>query len=286
VTSFQKISFVFLLILSCALPASANNPPQPDGIFSILLIFPVILIGMRLAGVRADPKSKMRLVVTGLLLAVAFIITLAGDEVGAFGLLAILVYGLIRGGQIMRRAKGRKAWAVGAIVVLWVLFASADYFASVMSYAPSDIAVKESLAVSRLRKLSTAESAFAKEHSSSSPAQSSYATSAELHKEGRIDYTLESGQVWNGYQYGEILEPTRRHILFYALPTQTQPSKRQWRWMIPGASLFSGFLGKRQSDGTGIRSFGVDETGIIRWYVRPTETPVTREEFMRWEELN
>jgi hypothetical protein len=285
VTSCQRICWLLVFIVTCVLPASANNPPQPDGVFSVLLIFPVILIGMRLADARPDPKSKRRPVLTGLLLALAFIITLAGDEIGGLGLLMILVYGLVRGGQIMQRGKGRKAWVVGTIVILWVLFAGVDYIASVVSSGPSSTAVNESLAVSRLRKLSTAEATFAKEHSSSSEAEPTYATIAELQKEGLIDYILESGQVRNGYRYGEILELSKRQILFYALPTQAQPSQHQWRWIFPGASLFPGFLKKKESDGTGIRSFAVDETGIIRWSVRPAGTPVTREEFMRWEKL-
>jgi hypothetical protein len=64
VTSCQRICLLLILIVTCALPASANNPPQPDGVFSILLIFPVILIGMRLADARPDPKSKRRPVLT------------------------------------------------------------------------------------------------------------------------------------------------------------------------------------------------------------------------------
>ena len=274
--TWQKLRLLLILVATCALPASANNPPQLDGIFSLLLIFPVVLIGMRLANARPGPNAKRRPVLIGLLMALAFIISLAGDEIGGFGLLAILIYGIYRGAQILQRGKGRKAWVIGAIVILWALFAGADYFVSVATFPPSREAVNEAQAMMRLHAISTAESSFVEQHSSTSGAQPAFATIEELQKEGLIDNSLQIGQVRNGYRYGEIVEPSKRQILIYALPIQDQPSRPHWRGMLPGASLFPGLLKEKETGGGGVRSFAVDETGVIRWTVRPSGTPVTR----------
>jgi len=34
--TWQKIRLLLILVVTCALPASANNPPQPDGVLSLL----------------------------------------------------------------------------------------------------------------------------------------------------------------------------------------------------------------------------------------------------------
>lgn len=281
--NWQKIRLLLVLVVTCALPASANNPPQLDGIFSLLLIFPVVLIGMRLASARPGPNAKRRPVLIGLLMALAFIISLGGDTIGALGLLAILAYGIVRGIQIVKRGKPWKSWAIGTLVILWVFFAGLDYFVSVATFPPSRIAVNEAGATTRIRVLSQAETAFAAAHSGSSAAEPTYATIEELQKEGLIDNSLQIGQVRNGYRYGGIVEPSKHQILIYALPIQDQPSRPHWRGMLPGASLFPGLLKQKATGGGGVRSFAVDETGIIRWSVRPTGAPVTRAEAENWE---
>lgn len=162
--TWQKIRLLLVVLVTCVLPASANNPPQPDGMFSLLLIFPVVLIGMRLADARPDPNTKRRPLLIGLLMVLAFIISMAGDDIGAFGLLAILIYGIVRGVQILRRGKSWKSWAIGTVVIAWVLFASFDYVVSLGAGGGSQIAAYEAQAVSRLRMLWTAESGFAEKH--------------------------------------------------------------------------------------------------------------------------
>ncbi len=281
----QKIRLLLVFLATCVVPASANNPPQPDGMLSLLLIFPVVLIGMRLADARPDPHTKWRPVLTGLLMALAFIISMAGDEIGAFGLLAILICGIVRGVQIMKRGKGWKSWVFGTVVIAWVLFASLDYVVSVATFPPSRIAVNEAITVGRLRTFSEAESDFAKAHPGILGVQSNYATIEELQKEGLIGKNIQFSQVQNGYRYGEIAEPSKHQILIYALPIDHQPPRPPGWEMLPGASLFRGLLKKKETEGGGVRSFAVDETGVIRWSVRPTGTPVTREEALKWEPL-
>lgn len=280
-TSRQKIGLLLVLIVTCVLPASANNPPQPDGVFSVLLLFPAVLIGMRLAAVLPDPKTTKRRLLIGLVLGFCFILTLAGTEIGLIGLLAILVYGIVRGIQIMRRGQGWKSRLIGAIVLLWVVFAVGNYYASIVSAHPS-VGLDEALAVQRLRILSTAEGNFANGDSTSEPV---YGTVADLVERRLVESSLKSGQVKMGYRLGEIVEAPKRQYLFYAIPVQIQSSGPRWLWLLPGASLLSVLRGHEEERFTGVRSFGVDETGLIRYATRTEEGPVTREEFMRWEKL-
>lgn len=278
-TSCQKLCLLLVFIATCVLPASANNPPQPDGVFSVLLIFPVVLIGMRFA--LPDPRTTKRRLLIGLVLAFCFIVTLAGTEIGALGLLGILVYGIMRGIQIMQRGQGWKSRVVGTMVILWVVFAVGDYYASIVSAHPS-IALDEDLAVQRLRILSTAETNFARVGSASEPV---YGTVADLAEARLIDNSFTGRQVQMGYRFGEIVEAPKRQFLFYAIPVQIQPSKARLLWFLPGASLLSALRGHEEEQFTGVRSFAIDETGVIRYATRTVQGPVTREEFTRWGKL-
>jgi hypothetical protein len=272
---------LLVLTATCTLPAYANNPPQPDGVFSVLLIFPIVLVGMRLAGAIPGQETAKRRLLIGLALALCFIMTLAGTEIGLLGLLVILAYGIVRGIQIMRRGQGWKPRIVGTIVLLWVIFAIGDYYASIISTRPS-IALDEALAVQRLRILSTAETNFVKGGSGSEPV---YGTIAELLQTRFLGSSFEGGQVHMGYRLGEIVEAPKRQFLFYAIPVHIQPSRVRWLWLLPGASLLSAMRGHEEEQFTGVRSFAVDETGVIRYAIRTVPGPVTREEFMKWETL-
>ncbi len=280
-TSCQKICLLVVLIATCVLRASANNPPQPDGVFSVLLIFTAVLIGMRLAALLPDPKTTKKRCLIGLVLGFCFISTLAGTEVGLIGLLAILVYGIVQGIQIMRRGQGWKSRLIGTIVLLWVVFAVGNYYASIVSAHPS-VGLDEALAVQRLRILSTAEGNSANGDSTSEPV---YGTVADLVERRLVESSLKSGQIKMGYRLGESVEAPKRQYLFYGIPIQIQSSGPCWLWLLPGASLLSALRGHEEERFTGVRSFGVDETRVIRYATRTGEGPDIREEFMRWEKL-
>jgi hypothetical protein len=120
----------------------------------------------------------------------------------------------------MQRSRGRKSPVVGAIVVLWVVFAVGDYYASIVSAHPS-IALDEALAVQRLRILSTAEASFANVGSAAEPV---YGSVADLVQAGLIDSSFKAGQVQLGYRLGQVVEAPKWQFLFFASPVQIQPS--------------------------------------------------------------
>jgi hypothetical protein len=281
VTIRQKSLLHVVFLVTFVLPASANNPPQPDGVFSVLLIFPVVLIGMRFAAMIPGSKAKRKLLI-GLTLTLCFILTLAGTEIGLLGLVLILLYGLVRGFQIMRRGQGWRPRFVGTIVVLWVVFAVGDYYASIVFAPPSSIALGEAQAIHRLRVLSTAESNFMKAGSNSRP---TYGNISELREARLLDSSFEVGKIHMGYRLGEIVEPSKHQFVFYVIPAQSQPSSVSWWRLFPGSSLLSAIRGHEAEQFAGERSFAVDETGVIRWAMRTGAGPVTREEFVTWQTL-
>ena len=53
----SKAMWTVGVLLAGAAPAYANNPPAPDGMLSILLLFPAAIFGFRLAGAKLTEKE-------------------------------------------------------------------------------------------------------------------------------------------------------------------------------------------------------------------------------------
>jgi hypothetical protein len=274
------------MLLAFALPAYANNPPQPDGLFSALLIFPIVILGARLAGVVAVQESRATRILGGVAVAILAIVFLgAGTFIGAFVALAVVIYAFVRGGRIMRRGQGAKRLVIGAVVMAFALFAFLDYIVSLNNYYPS-LAIYESSAIYGLRALKTAEDEFIQPTDSHRPPSPAYGAIQELERAKLVDDTFSAGQIRKGYRYGELLDPARKQYLFYAVPaTELKPASSQVAF-VPGSSLLTAIFGRRQKqEGTGIRSFAIDETGVIRSAIRTQTGPVTREEAQHWPPL-
>lgn len=279
-----RLRLLLVLIFCCAATAWGNNPPQPDGLFSVLLIFPVVILGRRLAAVAPVQKTLWNRIAITLVLTVCVILCMAGTEIALIPLLGIAVYGIIRAAQIIRQGQGRKRMFIGIAVIGLVLFAVSDYFASLLSYDPGP--VLESIAVSRLRSLAAAETefktpAYAKELSS--PA---YGTMAELADAKLLGLYVAPNTARSGYTYGEIINKPESQFLFYAVPAFQHHSSSRWFHIAPGGSLLLGLLGRNHPGETGEKSFAVNESGVIRVSPhREPNTPVTREEALGWQIL-
>ena len=154
-----RIAFWLLWFVAAgALPAYANNPPAPDGMFSLILIFPVAIFAFRWAGgeFTDKEKEKRRRITKGILLGLSTLVAGAGTEIGAAAMLVLLTYGLLRGGQVMRRGQCKKRFAIGSGVLLFTLFACSDYLLSTSNYPVS----WESRAVTTLINIVSAETTF------------------------------------------------------------------------------------------------------------------------------
>lgn len=280
----HRVTLLIALVVCCVAPAYANNPPQPDGLFSILLIFPVVILGRRLAAVAPVQKPLWNRIGVTLVLTACVLLCMAGTELALIPLLGIAGYGIVRATQIIRQGQGRKRLVIGVAVLGLVLIAVTDYFVSLLSYDPGP--ALESVAVSRMRSLARAEEEFrtpAYAKGSSSPV---YGTIAELANAKLLDLDLTPNTVRSGYVYGEIIDKPRNQFLFSAVPAFLHHSPSKWFHIVPGGSLLLGLLGQDHQSETGERSFAVDETGVIRVSPhRAPDAPVGREEALSWQIL-
>jgi len=273
------------LLLAFALPAYANNSPQPDGLFSVLLIFPIAILGARLAGVVQVPKSASARVIGGIAVGVlCTLLLMAGTLLGALVALGILVYAILRGSQIIRRGRSAHRAAIGAVVMAFALFAFVDYWVSIVSFYSPEAAAEMS-AVSGVRSLSIAESEFAKRSQSGNAPSGAVGMLKDLENAKLIDGSFSNSQLRKGYRYGEIVDPAKGQFLFYAIPAPELKPGSFHGYFVPGTSLLKSIRGVDHEEGTGYRSFAVDETGVIRWAIRTRTGPVTREEVQQWPPL-
>jgi hypothetical protein len=288
----QKVALIFWMVILGAIPAWANNPPQPDGLFSLILIFPIVIFGFRLAGASYTEGQRKWRWLRGILLGLAVIVAMAGTEIASIPLLVLLIFGLWRGIQIVKRGQGRKRILVGALVCLWTLFAVSDYWISLLVW--SRVPLHQAMTIENLRKLSDAEQVYVHRagfsgygtieqmRDAGTPLQSEWGDS------GSAAYDPYLRDSFFGYHYNSVVDPDGKKFLITAVPTVYE--KDITPVPIPGASLWTVLrsLGhKRNPNGdsteVGQRSFAIDETGVIRATDLGTTRPVTREEVEKWK---
>jgi hypothetical protein len=276
---------LLFLVLGFALPAYANNPPQPDGLFSVLLIFPIVILSARLAGLARAPKSASARIIGGIAVGVlCTLLLMAGTFLGALVALGVLVYAILRGSQIIRRGQSGKRVVIGAVVMAFAVFAFIDYWVSIVSfYSPE--AAAEASAVSGVRSLSIAESEFAKSSQGGHVPAGAVGMLKDLENAKLIDGSFSNSQLRKGYRYGEIVDSAKGQFLFYAIPAPELKPGSSHGYLVPGTSLLKSIQGVDHEEGTGYRSFAVDETGVIRTSIRTRTGSVTREEIAIWAPL-
>jgi hypothetical protein len=280
-TTWKKRCWVLFFIATGVLPAYANNPPQPDGLFSILLIFPIVIVGLRLAGVHLRHAGRGWTVVKVVMLVVSAVLSAAGDGIGLLGLLVMFCYGFVRGIQIIRRGSGWRGYVAGSVVILWVLFAVSDYYASLVEWP--HVAASESGAVAGLRTLDNAENTFKQTVGTYGTLAGSFSTLDELYHAKLIDDSFLGGRDRNGYRYFEVLSPTKKQFVFYAVPVHYPAVPL--RSLVPGGSLLSALHLRENPRATAVRAFAVDDSGVIRYSPDGSSAPATRQEIENWKEL-
>ncbi|HUQ50299.1 MAG TPA: hypothetical protein VM056_06260 [Terriglobales bacterium] len=284
-TTWQRVQLVFWLVIAVTLPASANNPPQPDGILSLLLIFPLVIASFHFSGTSLTEKQRKWRIAKRLLLGIAVILTLGGTEVAFLPLLALLLYGCIRGIDILRRGQGGKRILFGSLVIGWTLFAVSDYMVSLNSWPRT--AIYESNAVNTLRTLARAEEEFVaqqqeKKKVSGPSTPGPFASLAELQESRLIDSDLLTRGSSGAYRYRVELTAAPPGFFISAMPAEYGSVKSDWKTWIPGRSWMASMRPRLVAQ----RSFTVDETGTIREADLGTSRPVTRQEAEKWQPLN
>lgn len=291
-TMRRKLTFTLWILVVGAVPAWANNAPQPDGVFSLILIFPVVILGFRLAGAEYTQGERKWRVGRGLLLGLAVFFSIAGTELAMLPMVILLIFGCMRGVQILIRGQGSKRILIGTVVCLWTLFAVSDYFLSLTVYSP--VHIHEVMAVGSLHSLAKAEQVYA-----SRDASQRYATIQQL-REAQVPLTMDFGESNNdprvydpyldgtiraGYRYNSSVHSDGKGFLITAVPATYEKDVRPLR--VPGASWWYRLRSplKRSDSEVGQRTFAVDETGVIRAADLGTTRPITREEAEKWKAL-
>lgn len=281
----RRTAWVLWMMAAGALPAYANNPPQADGMLSLILIFPAALLGMRWAGAQLTEKEKKWRVGKGALLAVAVFLTMGGTEIALIPLLILLFYGLVRGARIIQRGQGAKRIAIGIAVILLTVFAIGDYMLSLNNW--SRTAMAESSAVGSLRSLVTAELTFqsSKTLNANRNEVGEFGTLEQLQEARLLAGSLTSSRGGWGYRYAVVLsgnpERDEKEFFAYAIPVE-YGEEASWTRFVPGGSWMTVLQPRRHP---ARRSFAVDESGTIREADLGGSRPVTRAEAEKWPPL-
>lgn len=265
-------------VLAGALPAYANNPPAPDGMLSIILIFPVVILGFRFAGAQLTSKEMKWRPVRIIYLALCTFATFAGTVVGGLAMLLLVIYAMLRGGQAISRGQGKKRFAFGAAVILFAPLAGLNYALSTSNW-PS-VAFTEGSGAGGMRAIVTAQITFkaAAMLDANKNGIPEFGTLAQLQQAGLLS---DSAVTRPSSSYHYVLEltgdPTQdeKEYFLYATPKKYGSSSggislsllNLW-WPRPSIAR---------------RTFAADETGVIRFADLGGSRPVTRSEAQKWE---
>ena len=274
--------FVLCFLLIAAVPAYANNPPAPDGVFSLVMIFVVAILARRLSGATFPAQSRSWRIIKGVGLALAFLLTLGGTELALLPLLILLLYGLWRGAYVIKLGQGSKRFLLGSVAMLFTLFAVANYLASLSNY--SGVASRESSAVGGVRTIATAEASFRADSrlDVNKNGVPEYGSLEQLHQAGLLEDRHVAPSPGSPYRYTVVLagDPARDEKEFFVYATPSHYGRESAAWSgVPGASLARGL---RPAPPFATRTFASDETGVIRQADLGGSRAVTREEVRKW----
>lgn len=277
--------FVLCFLLIAAVPAYANNPPAPDGVFSLVMIFVVAILARRLSGATFPAQSRSWRIIKGVGLALAFLLTLGGTELALLPLLILLLYGLWRGAYVIKLGQGSKRFLLGSVAMLFTLFAVANYVASLSNY--SGVASRESSAVGGVRTIATAEASFRADSrlDVNKNGVPEYGSLEQLHQAGLLEDRHVAPSPGSPYRYTVVLagDPARDEKEFFVYATPSHYGRESAAWSgVPGASLARGL---RPAPPFATRTFASDETGVIRQADLGGSRAVTREEARKWPPL-
>jgi len=285
---FVIASWLLWCLLAAALPAYANNPPAPDGMFGLLLIFPLVIVGWRLAGVTPTEKERKWRIVKGVVLALCVLAALPGAAGGIFilvGLVCVLAYGIGRGVQVIKRGQGKKRVVIGLAIILFTPFAVSNLVLSTEHDSQSD----EPAAIAGVRTIVSAEQTFRSNGSQDKNKNRAgkYASLEQLVQAGLIDADLLGRETHRDYQFAVVLsgDPDRdaKEFFVYATPVKYSRGADTTLWsFFPGASWVAIW---HPAPHLSRRTFASDESGVIRQADLGSGRVITRQEAQKWPPL-
>jgi hypothetical protein len=296
-------------VLAGALPAGANLALDvfgSDAFTSLLLVFPITILGFRLAGARLTQKEKKWRIPLEALLAFCVIGALVSPAIAELGgalyfLLApcVVLYGVVRGVQAIRRGQGAKRSALGGAVVLLAVLLGINALIASQPLFPGPGRLASS-AVSKLRTINTAAVTYISTYENGLPPSLAVlgapATGAPDCKKADLTDPVMAADgnafVRTGYLYeyrpGPPVEkpvpgcpPGVKSYTASARPLKYGAEQEVSPWfLLPGSTL----LRLRRGDQVPFQrfTFATDETGVLRRADLGTSRPVTREEVQKW----
>lgn len=261
------------------MPAYANNPPQPDGMLTLILIFPVAILGYRLAGAQATAKQRKWRLAAGLLLALSVLLTMAGTALALIPILIILGYGIRRGVQAMAGGQGKKRVVWGSIIIVFTLFAVANYFAS-LNYRLQGPSL-ENGALVNLRMINTAELEFQSNTKLdvNKNGVGEYGSLEQLHQAGLLDDVIWRHLQGPVYRYVVVLsgDPARDEHQYFVYATPAHYERPPITFSLLRALLPYVPYARR--------TLASDETNVIRAADLGGSRAVTRAEAEKWQQF-
>ena len=273
-------SMLVWFLLSDPPAAYANNPPAPDGMLSIILLFPVAIYGFLFAGAKLTEKERKWKPVRGIVLGASAVLMAAGTGIAILPTLILLGYGLLRGAQAMARGQGAKRFAIGSGMILFTLLAVANYMAS-LTTLPSTMNT-HAIAAGEVRSIVTAEMEFRANakldvNKNGIP---EFGTLTQLQQAGLLPDNYATPNPRSGYHHVLVLadDPARNEKEFFLYSTPKSYGESPG----VGISLLKALHPRATG---GFRTFSADETQVLRWADLGGSRPVTREEAQKWQRV-
>ena len=248
----------------------------------VILIFPAAILGLRLAAAKLPEMSRRRKFVGRAGLFLAVLLTAGGTVIALIPLVVLFGFGLYRSLQMMKHGQGIRRFGAGVAMLLFSVFAIANYLAS-LNYAWLSTLAAESDCVSVVSAVAGAEEKFkaATVLDANKNKIGEYGTLKQLEEQGDV---LERRYLTSGRPRGYKLvlqlsdDPAvnEKQYFLYAMPTDYGEPP----YWVP--SLLRSL---RRPARNARRSFAVDESGVIRARDLGGSRPVTRAEAEKWPPL-
>ncbi|MGD0922256.1 MAG: hypothetical protein ABSA70_10890 [Terriglobia bacterium] len=283
-------SLLLWFLLATPLSAYANDAPGVDGMLSVLMIVPIAILGLRLAGVKVPPGGKIKRLLRGLALGFSilfftlFFTVFLGSGGWALGGLMMGSYGVLRGRRAIKHGQGRKRFAIGLAVIVFTLIAVADYVVSFRSLYLATHFTEGGAAIGVLT-IVIAETEFqsAAKLDTNQNGVGEFGTIEQLMKAGLLGDIYIKENPRRGYRYVLVLseDPARaeKEFFVYATPEDYGSSE----FYVPGSSLWAV---ARPPKLVARRTFACDETRVCRAADLGTSRAVTRAEAQKWNPVN
>lgn len=290
--AIRVTSLLLWFLLAGPLSAYANDAPGVDGMLSVLMIVPIAILGLRLAGAKPPPGGKIKRLLLGLALGFSilfftlFFTVFLGSGGWALGGLMMLTYGVLRGRRAIKHGQGRKRFAIGLAVILFTLMAVANYVASFGSYFYSTQRA-ERYAWSMVNTIASREIEFqsAAKLDANQNGVGEFGTIEQMVKAGVLDVSFIKQNPARGYRFVLVLseDSARAEKEFFVYATPEDYGSSDFWFSLPGSSLWAVLWPPKLR---ARRTFASDEKNVLRAADLGTSRAVTREEAQKWKALD